>query len=96
LELDGTEKSIAAYPDLAAYLGTTYNKGDETPGNFRLPDYRGEFRVAGPIRATWMRAVRLAPASSVLQLPLTMRQALAWPDGTSTPQLTTASQSCLG
>ncbi|AZL75233.1 phage tail protein [Pseudomonas oryziphila] len=43
LELDGTEKSIAAYPDLAAYLGTTYNKGDETPGNFRLPDYRGEF-----------------------------------------------------
>lgn len=43
LELDGSEQSIAAYPDLAAYLGTTYNKGDETPGYFRLPDYRGEF-----------------------------------------------------
>ncbi|QAX83670.1 phage tail protein [Pseudomonas sp. DTU12.3] len=43
LELDGSVQSIATYPDLAAYLGTTYNKGNEGPGNFRLPDSRGEF-----------------------------------------------------
>ncbi|BBT38943.1 phage tail protein [Pseudomonas putida] len=43
LELDGSTQSIATYPDLAAYLGTTYNKGDEPAGYFRLPDSRGEF-----------------------------------------------------
>ncbi|MFJ2465527.1 phage tail protein [Pseudomonas sp. NPDC087615] len=43
LELDGSVQSIATYPDLAAYLGTTYNKGDEGVGNFRLPESRGEF-----------------------------------------------------
>lgn len=43
LELDGSVKSIATYPDLAAYLGTTFNKGDEGAGNFRLPETRGEF-----------------------------------------------------
>ncbi|WP_228533537.1 phage tail protein [Pseudomonas sp. UFMG81] len=43
LELDGSVQSASTYPDLATYLGTTYNKGDEGAGNFRLPDYRGEF-----------------------------------------------------
>jgi phage-related tail fiber protein len=43
LELDGSVQSIATYPDLAAYLGTTFNKGDEGVGNFRLPESRGEF-----------------------------------------------------
>lgn len=43
LELDGSSHSIAAYPALAAYLGTTYNKGNEEAGFFRLPDTRGEF-----------------------------------------------------
>ncbi|WP_421548430.1 phage tail protein [Pseudomonas sp. QD4] len=43
LEIDGSVKSVAAFPDLAAYLGTTFNKGDEGAGNFRLPDSRGEF-----------------------------------------------------
>ncbi|WPN75893.1 phage tail-collar fiber domain-containing protein [Pseudomonas germanica] len=43
LELDGSVQSIATYPDLAAYLGTSYNKGNEGAGNFRLPDSRGEF-----------------------------------------------------
>ena len=43
LELDGSVQSIATYPDLAAFLGTTYNKGDEGSGNFRLPESRGEF-----------------------------------------------------
>lgn len=43
LELDGSVQSAAAYPDLAAYLGTIYNKGDEPAGYFRLPDSRGEF-----------------------------------------------------
>ena len=43
LELDGSVKNIAVYPDLAAYLGTTFNKGDEGAGNFRLPESRGEF-----------------------------------------------------
>ncbi|RON61046.1 phage tail protein [Pseudomonas fluorescens] len=43
LELDGSVQSISTYPDLAAFLGTTYNKGDEGAGNFRLPESRGEF-----------------------------------------------------
>ncbi|MFL6610190.1 MAG: phage tail protein [Pseudomonas sp.] len=43
LELDGSVKSIAAYPDLASFLGTVFNKGDEGTGNFRLPESRGEF-----------------------------------------------------
>jgi phage-related tail fiber protein len=43
LEIDGSVRSIATYPDLAAYLGTTFNKGNEGAGNFRLPDSRGEF-----------------------------------------------------
>ncbi|MGU3348254.1 phage tail-collar fiber domain-containing protein [Pseudomonas monsensis] len=43
LELDGSVQSIATYPDLAAYLGTNYNKGNEGTGNFRLPESRGEF-----------------------------------------------------
>ncbi|MBK5539364.1 tail fiber protein [Pseudomonas sp. TH05] len=43
LELDGSVQSTATYPDLAAYLGTTFNTGGEGAGNFRLPDSRGEF-----------------------------------------------------
>jgi len=43
LELDGSVKSIAVYPDLASFLGTLFNKGDEGVGNFRLPESRGEF-----------------------------------------------------
>lgn len=58
LELDGSVQSIATYPDLATFLGTTYNKGNEGAGNFRLPESRGEFlrgwdhgRGADPARA---------------------------------------------
>ncbi|UVL73874.1 phage tail-collar fiber domain-containing protein [Pseudomonas protegens] len=43
LEVNGSSLSIAIFPDLAAYLGTTFNKGDEAAGYFRLPDSRGEF-----------------------------------------------------
>lgn len=43
LEVDGSEQSIATYPDLAAYLGTTFNVGNEEAGYFRLPESRGEF-----------------------------------------------------
>ncbi len=43
LELDGSVKSIAVYPDLAEFLGTAFNKGNEGAGNFRLPESRGEF-----------------------------------------------------
>ncbi|MCU0073732.1 phage tail protein [Pseudomonas koreensis] len=43
LELDGSVQSVATYPDLAAFLGTAYNKGNEGAGNFRLPESRGEF-----------------------------------------------------
>jgi phage-related tail fiber protein len=43
MEIDGSVKSIAVYPDLAAFLGTAFNKGDEGAGNFRLPESRGEF-----------------------------------------------------
>ncbi|QXI19645.1 phage tail-collar fiber domain-containing protein [Pseudomonas hamedanensis] len=43
LELDNSVKSSATYPDLSAYLGDKFNKGDEGVGNFRLPEARGEF-----------------------------------------------------
>jgi phage-related tail fiber protein len=43
MELDGSVKSIAVYPDLATFLGTAFNKGDEGAGNFRLPESRAEF-----------------------------------------------------
>lgn len=43
LEIDGSVKSAAAYPDLAKFLGAAFNKGDEGAGNFRLPESRGEF-----------------------------------------------------
>ena len=43
LEVDGSLQSAAAYPDLAAYLGTTFNTGGEPAGYFRLPESRGEF-----------------------------------------------------
>ncbi|WP_336353431.1 phage tail protein [Pseudomonas atacamensis] len=69
LELDGSVQSIAAYPDLAALLGTIYNKGNEGAGNFRLPESRGEFlrgwdhgrgvdagRVLGSIQAESFKA----------------------------------------
>lgn len=42
-ELNGSVKSAATYPDLAAFLGGFFNKGDEGVGNFRLPESRGEF-----------------------------------------------------
>ena len=42
-ELDGSVRSAATYPDLAVFLGNTFNKGDEGVGNFRLPESRGEF-----------------------------------------------------
>lgn len=43
LELDGSVRSIATYPDLALFLGTAFNQGNEGAGNFRLPESRGEF-----------------------------------------------------
>ncbi|MBC3453131.1 phage tail-collar fiber domain-containing protein [Pseudomonas mosselii] len=43
LEVDGSPQSAAVYPDLAAYLGGAFNKGNEPEGFFRLPDTRGEF-----------------------------------------------------
>lgn len=43
LEVNGSVQSAAEYPDLAAYLGTTFNTGGEAAGTFRLPESRGEF-----------------------------------------------------
>ncbi|MGR3893014.1 tail fiber protein [Pseudomonas sp. 1176_21] len=43
LEVDGSAQSIAAYPDLAAFLGGAFNNGTEPAGYFRLPESRGEF-----------------------------------------------------
>jgi microcystin-dependent protein len=39
-ECDGTEKLTATYPVLAA-LCASFARGDETAGNFRLPDFSG-------------------------------------------------------
>lgn len=43
LEIDGSVKSIAAYPDLNTFLGGAFNTGNEGAENFRLPESRGEF-----------------------------------------------------
>lgn len=69
LEADGSVQSIATYPDLAAYIGTTFNAGDEGVGNFRLPDSRGEFLRgwdhgrgvdAGRAIGTWQKCTLVA------------------------------------
>jgi len=69
LELDGSVQSIATYPDLAGYLGTKFNKGDEGAGNFRLPESRGEFLRgwdhgrgvdAGRTIGSWQKATLVA------------------------------------
>lgn len=41
LMCDGSEASEVTYADLFAILGTSFNLGTETAGNFRLPDMRG-------------------------------------------------------
>lgn len=41
LPLEGDEYPEASYPELSNFLGGLYNNGTETPGYFRVPDYRG-------------------------------------------------------
>ncbi|MED7670280.1 hypothetical protein GXB78_24040 [Pseudomonas moraviensis subsp. stanleyae] len=69
LERDGSVKSIAAYPDLADFLGGVFNRGDEGAGNFRLPESRGEFERgwdhgrgvdAGRTLGSWQKATLIA------------------------------------
>lgn len=43
LECDGSVLPTASYNDLYNYVLTTYNTGGEGAGNFRIPDFRGEF-----------------------------------------------------
>lgn len=45
LSCNGSQIAIATYPDLYAIIGTTYNTGGESAGNFRLPDMRGRCAV---------------------------------------------------
>lgn len=42
---DGSVLLQAAYPDLFAVIGTTFNTGGELPTEFRLPDDRGLFHA---------------------------------------------------
>jgi phage-related tail fiber protein len=80
LEVDGSVKSIAVYPDLAAYLGTTFNTGGEGAGNFRLPESRGEFLRgwdhgrgvdAGRTLGSWQKGSLTAFDPTVATLALT-------------------------
>jgi len=79
LELDGSVKSAAAYPDLATFLGGAFNKGDEGAGNFRLPESRAEFlrgwdhgrgvdvgRGIGSLQAEALKTTPLNPGYNVL------------------------------
>ncbi|QDH64111.1 phage tail protein [Pseudomonas azotoformans] len=79
LELDGSVKSAAAYPDLATFLGGAFNKGDEGAGNFRLPESRAEFlrgwdhgrgvdvgRGIGSLQAEALKTTPLNPGYSVV------------------------------
>ncbi|QDH64149.1 phage tail protein [Pseudomonas azotoformans] len=79
LELDGSVKSVATYPDLATFLGGAFNKGDEGAGNFRLPESRGEFlrgwdhgrgvdvgRGIGSLQAEALKTTSLNPGFNVL------------------------------
>lgn len=48
LLLDGSDYLRADYPDLAALLGTTYNRASDSADRFRVPDMQGrDFRGAG-------------------------------------------------
>lgn len=43
LKCNGAAVEKASYPRLFSAIGTTWNTGGETPSQFRLPDFRGEF-----------------------------------------------------
>lgn len=45
LACDATVKEQAAYPELFAKIGTTWNTGGETPTQFRLPPFAGRALV---------------------------------------------------
>jgi hypothetical protein len=79
LELDGSVKSVATYPDLSTFLGGAFSKGDEGAGNFRLPESRGEFfrgwdhgrgvdlgRGIGSLQADAIKNTPLNPGFNVL------------------------------
>ena len=86
LELDGSVKSAAAYPDLATFLGGAFNKGDEGAGNFRLPESRGEF-LRGWDHGRGVDAGRTLPSGQESQnLRHAHPQPLAEPIGTATGQ----------
>ncbi len=42
---DGTEITQTEYVKLFDTIGSAFNKGDEQPGNFRLPDFRGRVPI---------------------------------------------------
>lgn len=54
---DGSQISQTQYPSLFAAIGTTWNTGGETAGNFRLPDLRSRTTIGqGPGNGTTLSA----------------------------------------
>jgi phage-related tail fiber protein len=102
LEVDGSVKSIAVYPDLAAFLGAAFNKGDEGAGNFRLPESRGEFLRgwdhgrgvdAGRAIGSWQADDNKAHTHTTTRMPAfgnaagTQASSVAIDNGTTAPNL---------
>ncbi|WP_306382879.1 phage tail protein [Pseudomonas protegens] len=84
LEVDGSVQSAATYPDLAAYLGTTFNTGGEGAGNFRLPESRGEF-LRGWDHGRGVDAGRALGASQTDALQNITGESSTFPTGSTAP-----------
>ncbi|MHC5789526.1 phage tail protein, partial [Pseudomonas idahonensis] len=84
LEVDGSVQSAATYPDLAAYLGTTFNTGGEGAGNFRLPESRGEF-LRGWDHGRGVDAGRALGASQTDALQNITGESSTFPIGSTAP-----------
>ena len=67
---NGTQLSQTTYSELFALIGTTYNTGGETAGNFRVPDLGNRFVVgAGPSYGLNATGGAATVALQVAQLP---------------------------
>ena len=67
---NGTQLSQTTYSELFALIGTTYNTGGETAGNFRVPDLRNRFVVGtGPSYGLNDTGGAATVALQVAQLP---------------------------
>lgn len=62
LQAQGQQVAITTYASLYASIGTSWNVGGETAGNFRLPDLRGVFLRGSGTNATGSSTGAIGPS----------------------------------